>query len=197
MSTSGIPIFRLALALLVAGCAGGVSRDEVARSRSPDAPGGGMLYNRGRSPSRPPSTPSGGAAGETGAVATPRDSTWVEVRGPTLVAFWPAHAQAVIDSDGDDATALDDFGYHLASAESALRALGVRVVSLEGPRFHLVAGGRTTEFVVPRDSADLGYYLIAPGRAPAIAYGVLTDADLVGFAREYLTTRPPSPAEIQ
>jgi hypothetical protein len=43
------------------------------------------------------------------------------------VAFWPANAQALIDSGGDDATALDDFGYHLASADSGLGALGIRV----------------------------------------------------------------------
>jgi hypothetical protein len=102
------------------------------------------------------------------------------------VAFWPAHAQAVIDGGGDGATALDDFGYHLASADSTLRALGFRVVSVEGPRFHVVSGGRATVFAAPRDSADLGYYLIAPGRAPTVFYGVQTDADLVQAARQYL-----------
>lgn len=125
-----------------------------------------------------PGTPAGGVA---------RDSTWIEVRGPTLVAFWPAHAQAVLDSGGDGATALDDFGYHLASADSTLRALGFHVASVEGRRFHIVANGQTTTFVVPRDSAELGYYLIAPGRAPAISYGVQTDADLAETARQYLS----------
>lgn len=136
--------------------------------------------------SRPASPPAERAAGEAAPAATPRDSTWVEVRGPTLVAFWPARAQAALDSGGDDATALDDFGYHLASADSALRALGFRIVGVEGRRFHLVSGGWAAAFAVPADSADVGYYMIAPGRAPAVSYGVRTDDDLVATARQYL-----------
>lgn len=120
-------------------------------------------------------------------VSARRDSTRIEVRGPTLIAFWPPNAQAALDSGGDAATALDDFGYYLASADSALRALGFRVASVGGPTLHLITGARTATFLVPRDSADPGYYIVAPGQPPAISYGVQTDADLVDAARRYLT----------
>ena len=139
-------------------------------------------------PADPPAERAAGASAGSTAVAASaaRDSTWIDVRGPTMVVFWPAQAQAAIDSGGDDATALDDFGFYRASADSALRALGVHMVNIEGSRFHLVSGDRTIEFGVPRDSAPLGYYLIAPGRAPTVLYGVQTDVDLVDAARQYL-----------
>jgi hypothetical protein len=126
--------------------------------------------------------------------ATPvRDSTWVDVTGPTLIAFLPPNAGALLDSAGDAATALDDFGYYLASASDSLRALGVRVVSVESRTLHVVVDGRTTVFRVARDSADLGYYLVAPGRAAVVRYGAQTDADLIDAVREHLLQPRTSP----
>ncbi len=125
--------------------------------------------------------------------AVPRDSTWVEVTGPTLIAFYPPSAATVIDAGDDAATALDDFGYHLASAIDSLRALGVRVESVGSRVLHVVQGGRTTVFTVPRDSADIGYYLVAPGQAPVVYHGVLADADLIDAAQRYLHAARPRP----
>lgn len=127
------------------------------------------------------------------AVAVPRDSTWIEVTGPTLIAFYPPSAAAVIDAGDDAATALDDFGYHLASAIDSLRVLGVRVESVGSRVLHVVQGGRTTVFTVPRDSADIGYYLVAPGQAPVVYHGVLADADLIDAAQRYLHAARPRP----
>jgi hypothetical protein len=110
----------------------------------------------------------------------------VDVTGPTLIAFYPPSASALIDAGDDQATALDDFGYHLASATDSLRALGVRVVSVGSRVLHVVDGARTTVFAVPRDSADLGYYLVAPGRAPVVYHGVRADVELLDAAHEYL-----------
>jgi hypothetical protein len=121
--------------------------------------------------------------------ATARDSTWVDVTGPTLIAFFPPEASALLDSGGDDATALDDFGYHLASATDSLRALGVRVVGVGSRTLHVVADRQTTHFRVPQDSAEIGYYFVAPGRRPLVAYGVLTDSELIDAARQHFFTR--------
>jgi hypothetical protein len=138
------------------------------------------------------------AAQASVAAASPaRDSMWVTVRGPTLVAFWPANAVAALDSGGASASALDDFGYYLSAADSGLRSLGVRVVNVGGRTFHVVAGAATTSFSVPPDSSDIGYYLVAPGRAPEVYYGVQTDTDLLDAARQYIRTgggRPSSRA---
>ena len=130
------------------------------------------------------------------AVASPaivRDSTWVEVTGPTLIAFYPPGASTAIDAGDDEATALDDFGYHLASAIDSLRALGVRVESVGSRVLHVVQGGRTTVFTVPRDSADIGYYLVAPGQAPVVYHGVMADVDLIDAAQRYLHAARPRP----
>jgi hypothetical protein len=59
-------------------------------------------------------------------------------------------------------------------------------VSVGSRTLHVVDGGRATTFRVPRDSADLGFYFVAPGRDPAVYYGAQTDADLIDFARVYL-----------
>ena len=120
-----------------------------------------------------------------------RDSTWVDVVGPTLIAFYPASATAEIDSSSDEATALDDFGYHLASAHDSLRALGFRIVSVGSRTLTVVNGGATTTFRVPRDSADLGFYYVAPGRDPVVYYGAQAEDALIDFAHAYLA-RPPA-----
>jgi hypothetical protein len=129
-----------------------------------------------RDPAARPSAPSSAAT---------RDSTWVEVRGPTLVAFWPVNAAAVLDSGGADVSALDDFGHYLSAADSGLRSLGVRVVNVGGRTLHLVSADGVTEFTVPPDSSDIGYYLVAPGRSPVVYYGVQMDDELLAAAREY------------
>lgn len=120
-----------------------------------------------------------------------RDSTWVAVAGPTLVAFYvvPTHA----DSAGEVDAALDDYGYYLAEADSALRALGFRVQVVPSRTVHLVSGRETTVFTVPPDSADLGYYFVAPGRAPAVFYGVQVSDELIAEARAYLHPGTPRP----
>jgi len=117
----------------------------------------------------------------------------VEVTGPTLIAFYPPNAAALIDAGGDAATALDDYGYHLASATDGLRALGVQVVSVGSRVLHVVQDGRPIVFTVPPDSADLGYYFAAPARAPAVYYGVRTDSDLLETAHQYLRRARSSP----
>lgn len=120
-----------------------------------------------------------------------RDSTWVVVDGPTLVAFYvlPTHA----DSAGEVDAALDDYGYYLAEADSSLRVLGFRVQVVPSRTIHLVAGRDTAVFTVPPDSADIGYYFVAPGRAPAVFYGVQVGDQLVAEARAYLRPGTPRP----
>ena len=156
------------------------------RSSSPLALGSAALL--ACTEGTPPPQRAEAARAPVPAAAAParRDSTWVEITGPTLIAFFPPDVSAQIDAGGDEATALDDFGHHLASATDSLRALGVRVVGVGTRTLHVVQDGRTNVFAVPRDSADLGYYLVAPGRPPLVQYGVLSDTDLVDVAQEYL-----------
>jgi hypothetical protein len=139
----------------------------------------------------PPPRPRGEAAPipPAASASATRDSTWVEISGPTLIAFSPPSTSAA-DSSQDVETAMDDFGYYLASAQDSLRAAGVRVVSVESRTLHVVDAGRATAFRVPPDSAELGYYLVAPGRAAEVQYGAQSDIDLIEWTRRYLRQAP-------
>ena len=150
-------------------------------------------------PAKAPAARAEGASLQAAAEPAPappqaeRDSTWIDVVGPTLIAFYPASATTLIDSSSDDATALDDFGYHLASAHDSLRALGFRVVSVGSRTLHVVHGATATTFRVPRDSADLGFYFVAPGRDPVVYYGAQAEDALIDAAHAYLARTPARP----
>ena len=121
-----------------------------------------------------------------------RDSTWVEVGGPTLIAF-VGPASTADSGNPDLAEALGDFSYHLGTASSNLRDLGFRVMVVESSRFFVVRGARVDTFTVPKDGADIGYYLVAPGRTPVVSYGVQTNGDLIDAARQYLQVKARGP----
>jgi hypothetical protein len=108
------------------------------------------------------------------------------VRAPTVVAFYPGNASTAIDSTTDMATALDDFFYYFGPAQGSLEALGFQVTGIGSQTLRLVDGGKTIIFTVPKDSAELGYYFIAPGRPAVVYYGVQTGTDLVDAAKQYL-----------
>ena len=118
------------------------------------------------------------------------DSGLVHIQGPTLVAFYPQVTQAQIDSSEDLATVLDDFSYHLSTAMDSLRLLGITVDDRPTGRLQLLDGGRRRQFLPAKDSADVGYVFLAPGRADRVYYGVMTNADLVAAAHAYLGKRP-------
>jgi hypothetical protein len=60
--------------------------------------------------------------------------------------------------------------------------IGVTFQVLYARSFRIRSGTGTTTF---RPKADVGYYLVEPGKKPQIEYGVLTDSDLLLIARRY------------
>ena len=110
----------------------------------------------------------------------------VAVTGPTLVAFYPVIDSATADTSADLATVMDDFSFHLADAQDGLRRLGFQVDVRRVDSLVFAQDGRTVVFRPPADSADIGYYLAAPGKRPLIVYGVRTSLDLIDAARELL-----------
>lgn len=115
----------------------------------------------------------------------------VEVRGPTVVAFWPAPpSNAVLEEDEDLATALDDLMYYWAESRPQLRTAGIAPAEAPLPwderRLVLAIDGRRVEVRPHADSADIGYVLARPGRAPYVLYGVTTPEELVDSARRVL-----------
>ena len=113
----------------------------------------------------------------------------IEVRRPTVVAFYvPQLAGEDPEKDGTD-EALSDFRFYLGPARKALKAMGMNLELVEAPSFQVRLGGKARIF---RPAEAVGYYLIAPGKEPRIEYGVMTDLDIVQVAKEYLALRVPS-----
>lgn len=129
-----------------------------------------------------------GAAGHANALDSTRaaDSAAVHVHGPTLIAFFPTVTQAQVDSSDDLATVLDDFTFHLGSANDSLTKLGFVVIDRPHGTFLIVDGAGSRQITPALDSADVGYVFIAPGRRDHLAYGVMASLDLVEAARTFL-----------
>ena len=133
-------------------------------------------------PRGPAEEPPAGTPARTTALSTAKKA--VVVTGPTLVAFF-AISQSEVDADPDGAEALGDFRHHLGGARAALERAGFAVHETYADTVRLLVSGRTIDFRPREHSVRIGYYLIAPGRAPQIEYGVLTNDDVVDVAMAY------------
>jgi hypothetical protein len=118
------------------------------------------------------------------------DSSRIVLAGPTLIAFYPAATAAGPDTSEEMSTVMDDFSHHLSTASDSLRAIGFRVEMRPVDSIFVSDAGRDIAFTPPKDSADVGYYFAAPGRAPVIMYGVRTNVDIVQRARAFLASNP-------
>lgn len=118
--------------------------------------------------------------------AFPPDTAVVRVGGPTFIAFAPPSTERQLEADAGLAATLDDFGWFVASASDSLRALGFAIVGRTGDSVRVLVRGRQFTFVPERDSARVGYLLLAPDRGPRVAYGVHADSILVAIARAYI-----------
>lgn len=106
-----------------------------------------------------------------------------EIHGPTVIAFYPQISQEEMDKGGDAATAMDDFQSYLGPADKRLKAAGIELRVEEARSFRVRIAGKLHTH--RGGKIDIGYYFIAPGKAPHVEYGVMTDADLVVAAGKY------------
>ena len=116
------------------------------------------------------------------------DSEWVEIKGPTLVGFYPIRTNDQLERDADLATALDDFSYHIGTAMDSLYAAGFTVHYCGGDTLWLRSATARWRFVRPADSADVGYVMADSARNMAVMYGVRTYVDLIEYAHEFKRT---------
>ena len=107
----------------------------------------------------------------------------VVVRGPTVVAFFEPITQAELEKDPDANEALADFQFYAKSVREPLTQAGIEFHELYAHSFRVRVGRALATFRPVK--ADVGYYLVAPGKKPRIEYGVMTDSDLLGVAKEY------------
>jgi len=139
---------------------------------------------------KPPLISAEGRPGAVGATADSEfaavpESVWVEVRGPTLVAFYPLKSNAELEADPALAGALDDLAYHIGTAMDSLHAAGYGVEYCSGDTVWMRAGNLRSRFVRSPDSADVGYVFTDTTGRRAVIYGVRTYLDLVEYAREF------------
>jgi hypothetical protein len=116
------------------------------------------------------------------------DSEWVDVKGPTLVGFYPVRTNEQLEKDEGLATALDDFAYHIGTAMDSLYAQGFTVHYRGGDTLWLRTPSKRWRFVRTIDSADVGYVLSDTASNLAVLYGVRGYVDLIEYAHEFRST---------
>jgi hypothetical protein len=121
--------------------------------------------------------------GRIAPIAAAEKQPLVEVRGPTVVAFFEPVTQEELEKNPDTNEALADFQLYAKQVRNRLMEAGIEFHELYAHSFRLRVGKRLTTF--QPTTADVGYYLVAPGKKPRIEYGVMTDADLLKVANEY------------
>jgi len=122
--------------------------------------------------------------------ATQQDDTSalpvVTITGPTVIAFWEVPpSDSVLISDPDLASALDEQQYYWADTRTRLTEFGIMALSQPGRRFTVRDGTRERVFAAPRDSAVVGYLLVAPGRDFSAIYRVQYPDNLLAAVRSF------------
>ncbi|HXE08525.1 MAG TPA: hypothetical protein VN612_11545 [Acidobacteriaceae bacterium] len=103
------------------------------------------------------------------------------VRQPTIIAFFSLKPGDLQDPDIRDS--YRDFQRYVASAKQQLERHGVKVEQAISTSFSVKLGTHTMRFTPVR--RQCGYYFLAPGRQPQVAYGVISDDDIVRGAQRY------------
>lgn len=116
------------------------------------------------------------------------DSVWVDVKGPTLVGFYPIRTNEQLEKDAGLASALDDFAYHIGTAMDSLYAQGFTVHYRGGDTLWLRTPSKRWRFVRDADSAEVGYVMSDTSRNMAVLYGVRGYVDLIEYAHEFRAT---------
>ncbi len=111
----------------------------------------------------------------------------VEAEGRTIVAFFPPVSDAELQKDADTNEALSDFRLYATHVREPLKNAGIEFHELYAHSFRVRVGKAVTTFRPAK--ADIGYYLVVPGKKPRIEYGVLTDTDLLRVANDYFGTQ--------
>ena len=116
------------------------------------------------------------------------DSAWIDVTGPTLIAFHPTTSNELLEKDQDLASALDDLSYHVGVAMDSLYAQGYAVHYRNVDSVFLRSGAERWSFTPPADSGKVGYvFTDTTGRVAAL-YRARILVDLVAVAREFRST---------
>ncbi len=151
------------------------------------------LFATACEPAVPDPATSTPAAATTSAVvadefATVPDSAWIDITGPTLIGFYPVVSNEQLERDEGLATALDDFSFHLGTAQDSLKAAGFTVQLRGGDTLWLRTGANRARVVRAADSSTVGYLFADTLLRRVFVYGVRGNVDLVAYAHEFRRT---------
>lgn len=121
-------------------------------------------------------------------LATVPDSAWIDITGPTLIGFYPVVSNEQIEEDEGLATALDDFSFHLGTAQDSLKAAGFTVQLRGGDTLWLRRGANRARVVRAADRSTIGYLFVDTLLRRVFVYGVRDKIDLVAYAHEFRRT---------
>lgn len=111
----------------------------------------------------------------------------VSVTKPTVIAFFSPVSEKELANDPDTNEALADFQEYAMRVREPLRKLGIDFHEVYANTFQIRVGKKVSVF---RPRILVGYYFIAPGKQPRVAYGVETDDDVLYSARRYFGLLP-------
>ncbi len=123
-----------------------------------------------------------GAGLRTGAVA--KAPPVFNVKGPTVVAFFPPASDSELDNDADLNETLSDFQYYDEEVRAPFKKAGIELHETYTRSFSIRLKSRVITFRTTQKN-DVGYYFVAPGKKPHVEYDVMTDEDLLGVAHDY------------
>src|SRR5690242_12665064 len=122
-------------------------------------------------------------AAQTLRVVAATKSPLIVVTGRTVIAFCPPSTKTQLQKDADTSEALADFQLYSSQVREPLRKADIGFYELHTASFRVRVGKEISTFRASK--VDIGYYLIAPGKAPRVEYGVMTASDLLQVADEY------------
>jgi hypothetical protein len=106
------------------------------------------------------------------------------VKGPTVIAFFPPVSDSELDKDSDLDDSLSDFQYYDDEVRVPFKKAGIELHEAYARSFSVRVNGKLTTFRTTQKN-DVGYYFIAPGKKPHVEYDVMTDEDLLDVAHDY------------
>lgn len=112
------------------------------------------------------------------------------IKGPTVIAFFRHVTDVEMEKDPDTNEALSDFQLYAAQAALKLKLAGIAFEVASTKAFRVKDGLALHTF---KGKIDVGYYFVAPGKEPRVAYGVHDDQEIVEIAAEYFRTSARKP----
>ena len=105
------------------------------------------------------------------------------IHRPTIVAFFPHVSDKEMESNPDTNEVLSDFQAYNSEVHDPLQKAGIELRQTDARFFRIRAGKTVRSFQTGKKG--VGYYFIAPGKAPHIEYGVMTGDGILTTARKY------------